>query len=481
MLEKQLAAAKAKRKKQFLTLFVGFVIVVAIMAMLFFYSERSQTFPEKADANVEITKPDLSMPTAATTATVSNGALRQQYIDALTYYDSQLQPRLDKIDLERWQSERNAQLTDLKQKALGQFGEGNYINAVSYIKQAATQAETLLTEAQDAFAEVMMIAENAYQEDDLITAQQSISTALILDQNSADAAALANRIEQLADILPLLEQINTARIENQYEKERRLLSELIKLAPERESAVARKKEVMRLINDNNFARTVSRAYRAIDNENSNDAKKHLAAAKRIYAGRQELNAIQAAISELERKQRLQQYLGNAVQAVSNDNWQKAVGEYRKALNEQAGDKQIQQSIQKAESIVKLRQTFSQHINYPYRLSNPGLLSQVKQLLNQAEQYRQDSRLLAIQSDEVSTLINTMNTKVPVQVLSDNQTQVLVRGVGIVGMTESKTIELLPGEYTFEGKRKGYKSKLINVLIPYDKPGFSLTVICDEPI
>ena len=355
------------------------------------------------------------------------------------------------------------------------------MEAVGYIRQATTLAETLLTEAGDAFAEAMMIAGNAYREDDLVTAQQSISTALILDQNSAAAVALANRIEQLADILPLLEQINTARIENQYEKERRLLGELIKLAPGRETAVARKKEVTRLINDNNFARAVSRAYRAIDNGNINDAKKHMAAAKHIHAGRQELDAIQAAISELERKQRLRQHLDNAVRAVSNDNWQQAVGEYRKALNEQAGDKHIQQSVQKAESILKLQQAFSQHINYPYRLSNPGLLDQVKQLLDQAEQYRRESRLLASQFGEVSRLINTMNKKVPVQVLSDNQTRVLVRGVGIVGVTESKTIELLPGEYTFEGKRKGYKSKLIDVLIPYDKPGFSLTVICDEPI
>jgi hypothetical protein len=75
----------------------------------------------------------------------------------------------------------------------------------------------------------------------------------------------------------------------------------------------------------------------------------------------------------------------------------------------------------------------------------------------------------------------MNKKITVEVISDNQTHILVRGVGVVGQTSLKTIQLTPGNYTFEGKRKGYKSKLINVLIPYDKPTFSLSIHCDEPI
>ncbi|MEQ8938939.1 MAG: hypothetical protein RLT30_09585, partial [Gammaproteobacteria bacterium] len=80
-----------------------------------------------------------------------------------------------------------------------------------------------------------------------------------------------------------------------------------------------------------------------------------------------------------------------------------------------------------------------------------------------------------------TLIDNMNKKVDVVVKSDNKTNVLVRGVGIVGMTDSKTIQLKPGSYKFEGKREGYKSKLIDVLVPYDKNQMQLTVVCDEPI
>jgi len=59
--------------------------------------------------------------------------------------------------------------------------------------------------------------------------------------------------------------------------------------------------------------------------------------------------------------------------------------------------------------------------------------------------------------------------------------VLVRGIGKVGVISQKTIKLKPGNYTFEGTRNGFKSKLLQVLIPHDQNNYSVRIICDEPI
>jgi hypothetical protein len=74
-----------------------------------------------------------------------------------------------------------------------------------------------------------------------------------------------------------------------------------------------------------------------------------------------------------------------------------------------------------------------------------------------------------------------NRLVPVTIISDNKTFVSVRTVGNVGVVSQKVIELNPGKYTFEGAREGFKSKLVQALIPYDRDLFSVHVICDEPI
>jgi hypothetical protein len=86
-----------------------------------------------------------------------------------------------------------------------------------------------------------------------------------------------------------------------------------------------------------------------------------------------------------------------------------------------------------------------------------------------------------QIDQLDNLIATFNRLIPVKVMSDNMTDVRIRGIGKLGVILHKTIQLKPGNYTFEGTRKGFKSKLLQVLIPYDQNNYSVSIICDESI
>ena len=67
------------------------------------------------------------------------------------------------------------------------------------------------------------------------------------------------------------------------------------------------------------------------------------------------------------------------------------------------------------------------------------------------------------------------------VRSDGKTEISVRRVGIVGKTLEKVINLRPGDYTFEGKRAGYKSKLVKLTVPFNGTGLDIKIICDEQI
>ena len=81
--------------------------------------------------------------------------------------------------------------------------------------------------------------------------------------------------------------------------------------------------------------------------------------------------------------------------------------------------------------------------------------------------------------QLESTLRAVNTPVEVTVLSDGNTFVSVRGIGNVGTTTSKVIELKPGPYTFEGKRQGYKSKLVEVMIPLHSNFYQLRVVADE--
>ena len=84
-------------------------------------------------------------------------------------------------------------------------------------------------------------------------------------------------------------------------------------------------------------------------------------------------------------------------------------------------------------------------------------------------------------EKLERALELYQTKVSVRISSDGKTAIAVRGVGRVGVVMSKTIELKPGNYSFEGKRTGYRSVLIQVNVPPGADEIEVSVICNEQI
>jgi len=302
-----------------------------------------------------------------------------------------------------------------------------------------------------------------------------------LDTTSVEAETLLTKIEQLPEILTLIEQINTAKVENKPEQELSLLKQLIKLVPERESAIDRKQVLVDTINNKNFTSNIAQAYQAIKQADEKQAKQKILAAKTISPNRPEVTDALIALQTLETKQRLKTHQHAAKTAMATDNWVKAKTQLKLALRIRSNDKALLKSLSKTTAIISLNKEFEQQLSNPYRLSNKQLASRMKNKITQASTYLDSSPSLNKNSNDLSHLIKRMNKKIPVLISSDNHTNILVRGVGIVGVTQLKTIQLTPGRYTFEGKRKGFKSKLIDVLVPYSQTSYRLNIRCDEPI
>jgi hypothetical protein len=71
--------------------------------------------------------------------------------------------------------------------------------------------------------------------------------------------------------------------------------------------------------------------------------------------------------------------------------------------------------------------------------------------------------------------------VAVTVMSDGRTDIRVLGTGVLGKTREKVIELMPGNYRFEGRRKGYQSKIVAFTVKATDELQTITLICDQKI
>lgn len=478
MIHQKIAEAKlAKRKLFFRTLLIIILLSVFCVALIWWASA-----PKTSSNNVE-TEQSLDIVDISSQETVSEDkeTLRQHYLDAYAHFENTIKPELNKIDLPTWDKPLADRLNANESAAIKQFGEAKYVQANATIDVLIKLAETTITDSQNQFESAMKNAQKAFDENQYEQAKVAISKALLLDNSSNQASALAERIEQLPEIAALVEQIEVAKVENNPQTELTLINQLLSLTPEREALKQRAQALQTTLNNQKFQSLISQSYAAIDDGRIEAAKSALSQARNIYSNRTELSDVNTAIQQYEKNQRIQSGLTNAAQAESNDNWQAVKTNLEQVVKENPNNKSATEKLALANNILSLNKQIDDYLESPYRLSNNQLAEQARAAINTAAAYRNQSLSLTRKSRELETVLTAVNQTVPVEVRSDNQTHILVRGVGNVGVVDSKVIQLKPGQYTFEGKRQGYKSKLVEVTIPYDVNRFSLTLVCDEPI
>jgi len=486
VLEQKILDAKVDRRKRVTLLVSSFLAVSLLCAGLIYYiSNRPTEQLEQPVLNNITQSHDITINTVTDTPepsqTIDEDQLRGSYIEALSDYEGNIKPELNNIDLARWDPMRSSQLNVLENEALTKFSSANYAEALGAIEASTQLAQTIITDSQLAFAGAMDSARKAYDADNYDEAKFQVTQAQILNKDSVDAVALSTKIDKLPEILALAEKIHTARVENQYEKELKLIKEMIKLAPKRGLTAERRQGLVNIITNKHFKSYIAQSYQAIKQADIAKAKQKISAAKKIFPKRLEIQSVETAIQGLEKEQRIATYQQAAQTAMAADSWPEAKRQLELVLKEHVADKSIQESLNTANQIIAFNSEFDHHIANPYRLSNKQLSSSVNTKIAEAKTLATVSPSLAQKADALSLLVEKMNQKIPVEVTSDNQTHILVRGLGVVGVTQSKTIQLPPGRYSFEGKRKGYKSKLLDVLISYDDTSYQVDIICDEPI
>jgi hypothetical protein len=485
MFEKHLLEARLRSRKQSLKLFLAFIVLIILSSVFLIMYPSCCGLSSGADSMTAIESDEISDPDPIQLKNSdhdqSQADLRQAYLTAFNAYENDIKPKLEPLDLKKWDSSAAARLASLEEEALIAFSDQDYKKALENIEQASNLSEALFIESQQQFDDALSKASVYYSEDSYEKAKQEIERALMLNARSEEAIKLEKQIDILNQLLPLLEKVRVAQIENDTRKELNLLEAILKLDPDRKEARERKQHLVKRNRNEQYKSYIDQSWQSLKSGDAYNARLSLSKALAINPDGVEIQDISNSLKILESELRFEAYTETASKAMAADDWILAKQNLRQALAEKPDEKNLKALLSKSERIIYLKQEIDRYVAKPYRLVNTQVLTKAKALLADAENFHEASPALMDKSNDLSRLIDQVNRKIPVEVISDNNTNILVRGVGVVGQTESKTIELPPGRYQFEGKRAGYKSKLIDVLIPYDRSEFQVLVICDEPI
>lgn len=423
---------------------------------------------------------------AATGAGTAAGAgeapeQREAYKVLLKRFDGEHLPALAAASAPRWASAPWQGLQEDREASLGAFEQGNYAEALRVLQGAEQEAQALLARAESDFAKHLKAARAAFRAEDADAAERHINRALLLKAEHPEARALFFRIEILPDVLRELRAARRARAENRPAQEKAALERALQLDGERTELRVRIAALGGDMAEQDFLAAVDRGFRALDAGDLKAAEAALARADAIFPGRSERALLEDRVRAFGLRQTLGAHLEQAEQAGAADNWASASRAFQNALRLDETHERAQSGLALARRILAAQSGVDDFLARPERLSSENIEAAARALLARSAQFDALSPRLARSAEALRGALERATTEVSLFLKSDNRTEILVRGVGQVGKIREKTLSLRPGVYTLEGRRKGYRSKLVEVRLEPGAPASELTLVCDERI
>lgn len=408
-----------------------------------------------------------------------NDVGREDFKQALRAFEADVEPLISGSPFAQWNGEAQHQIFNTKDKAISLFGSGDYASALAEIDQAKRQAIEELRAMDSAFQDAMTKAQQYYSEDAYNSATVEITKALKLMPQNPSVLALEAQIDALPRVLELIDQANVAHTENNLRTEATNLRLITALAPNRVTVKARLVDVMDQLNELDFSAHVNAGLRYIEAEELARAKISLGQAQNIFPEREEVALLKSKIQSLSKTLTVRAMLANAARAAQVDDWLEAGKQFDAVRVIEPDNAEAVSGSQNSWAIVNLERKIDAHLQNAHRFSSPQVVADVKDILAQITRYSGQSPSLVQKSKALGAELQAYGKTIPVRIISDNETNVVVRGVGKVGKTAERYIDLKPGTYTFEGQRAGFKSRLVKITIEPNAVNPVVEIACNE--
>jgi len=406
---------------------------------------------------------------------------RDQFKEAIVAFQRDVEPGITDPAFAQWSAETQNELLASRDEAFEFFSRGQYAEALTRLKAVSDRAKQELAARDAAFAAALAKAQAFYDADDHEQAADSIARARQLNPESEDAQNLEARVTRLPDVLAAINKAAVARIENDLDGEDRHLSAALSLDPARTELADRQTQIRTQLQESRFATQIESGFRNVLSRKLRAAQTNLKNARAIYSGRSEVNLLAQKINALDQKLKFEALMAQANSARAADDWVAAEDFYAQAGALVADDPKVVGGFQLAGEVNRLHKELERILGAPERLSSTAVADNAKGLVSKAGEVSELSPSLAQASRKVARLIDEYAQKVSIRILSDGVTRISVRGVGQVGVTTDRTIQLRPGSYVFEGARAGFRSKLIPVDILPGTEGLVVEIYPNEPV
>lgn len=433
------------------------------------------------DADDDATRSATSRASEPAQTVENDDATRDRFKELLSTFQKDVEPDVTSPAFAKWDANTQQDVVAQKEAAFAQFSRGQYSDALTGLEAATALARKSLDARDAAFETALGEARLAYTADNYDQALPQITRARQLKPDSPEAEALEAEVARLPEVLTAISKASVARVENNFEAEEKHLNDALALDPTRTELAARRQQIRTERKERDYASQVESGLANIQSRRLSNARADLSAARKLFSDRSETRLLSQQVATLAQQLEFEKMMKSASAARRDDDWVAAEDFYARAGAIVPDDPQVTGGYQLAGEINQLQSELTRVLDKPERLASEKVAVKASALVSKARDIADLSPSLVARSDEVAALVKAYGAKVSIRILSDGITKISVRGVGQVGATTDRTIQLRPGSYTFEGARAGFRSKLIQVDIPPGTEGLVLEIYPDEPV
>ena len=367
-------------------------------------------------------------------------------------------------------------------KAEAAFFDVDYPEAIRLIEQALDEVEYIFQQEEDFYNINLNIAISAFEAEDAEGAQDAITLALALRPNSKEAEFWQQQIIQLPELITARQVAIEARNEGRLQDEIDALYRVLKIKPNEEEVKTRIEILKRELQDQRFKRAIGEGRQALSDQDVEKARNALAKAQRFKPSHPDITRLKQSIEELVRDLEVEKLIQAAANSAIQDDWLAVQQSLEQALKLNPHLSDAIEGRILAKSIIDVQSKFDDYLARSHRLSSKNIVDAVRKELEEAQGLLKYSPRLRTAVGELEVEVVKWQTEVPVRVISDGKTHIIVRRIGIIGTVRDREIMLKPGTYRFEGSRRGYRNKLVEIKVPpHTNKVTEVMVICDERV
>ena len=373
-------------------------------------------------------------------------------------------------------------ISQLEADMVSLTGQNRYKDATSLLANTAMTVNSWMAAELDKFQQLIGDADTAWQNKTLTQLAGILARASAI--YTGHPAPLDHYRGLAADwpaVSAALQRANKAQVENKPADEQKALQEIATLRHDIAGLNDRITAVGQRLHQQRVDQLLNQIAQALTKGDAGVAGKALRQLRSLDPQTPEIPKLQADLAQLEEDIAFAMAMRAMDQFAAADKWAEA---YELATASQKQFQNYEKFQQRANFVGRVHNLISSSAKM---LAAPDLLIRssrqklAAELIADAATAKSFSPTLTRQRAALETMLQDYTTPLEIIVLSDTHTFVEVKSVGQVGAVAEKTIQLPPGDYIFEGKRKGFVTIRVPVALRPGDSGKRISVVANEQI